>query len=181
MKFGCPHCGNNIEAGPDWYGQATTCPHCAEGFEVPDPSESLSAPGAGSNPAASSPQIHNPTLRPALNRSKPDASYNPARLVEITELARTSLTYGIISFFCFGVILAPIAIFRAKKALGMIAYYQIGYKHLGRAKAGYTIGIISLILAILAIITKIYLLAKGYHPSDLKLGCLLFPRDQVFT
>ncbi len=68
--------------------------------------------------------------------------------------ASTALTYSIISIFCFGFILGPLAIAKGVKALNMI---QMDPEHKGRGKAiaGITIGSISTLLNILGFIARI--------------------------
>jgi hypothetical protein len=72
-------------------------------------------------------------------------------LGEISSQATASLVIGIISFFCFGIILAPFAIYRGSKALRLIQQYNIGHQHSGTANAGKIIGIVSLALNVIGL------------------------------
>ena len=52
FKFACPHCGQHLEAEPDWVGMVVECPTCSKALTVPQPPSATSAaPGA---PIASS-------------------------------------------------------------------------------------------------------------------------------
>ena len=77
---------------------------------------------------------------------------DPAIEKEIKSQAMTSLVVGILSFFCFGIILAPFAIYRGSKAKKLIETHNMGHEHRGIAQAGTIIGWISLVLAILTIL-----------------------------
>tara|TARA_R110002096_G_scaffold91625_21_gene207380 strand:- start:2346 stop:3179 length:834 start_codon:yes stop_codon:yes gene_type:complete len=37
MKFSCPECETKIEAGPEWFGLDTQCPHCQHPIHIPKP------------------------------------------------------------------------------------------------------------------------------------------------
>ena len=38
FKFACPHCGQSLEAEPDWAGMECECPECGKTLTVPEPS-----------------------------------------------------------------------------------------------------------------------------------------------
>ncbi len=42
FKFACPHCGQHLEAEPDWEGMESECPECGETLTVPPPPPVLS-------------------------------------------------------------------------------------------------------------------------------------------
>ncbi len=67
--------------------------------------------------------------------------------------AMGSLIIGIISFFivCFGIILAPVAIYHGGKVLKLIEHYNVGHRHAGTAKVGKIVGIISLALNLIGL------------------------------
>ncbi len=104
------------------------------------------------NPFGGAPQ--NPYQAPATS-GKPgaygQAGANPGLEKEISAQAVGSLVVGIISLFCFGIILAPFAIYRGKKAMTLIDSFQVGHQHRGTAMAGFVIGIISLVFNVLLV------------------------------
>lgn len=68
--------------------------------------------------------------------------------------AKEALTYAIVSIFCFGIILAPIALVKAGKAKKMIAMNpRLGGS--GKVTAAYIIAIISLCLWVLGLVARI--------------------------
>jgi len=67
--------------------------------------------------------------------------------------AGESLTYAIIGIFCFGIILEPIAIFKALKAKKMIGLNP-RLSGSGKATAALIIGIVSLILWVIGMIAQ---------------------------
>lgn len=104
------------------------------------------------NPFGNNPQNPNPYNAPMQSGPggmNPETQYI---LKEIASQAKASLVVGIISFFCFGIILAPFAIYRGSKAQSMIRQYNIGHEHQGTAQAGKIIGIIVLVLNIAGLI-----------------------------
>ena len=111
------------------------------------------------NPFGENPQNPNPynapmqAGQPGLN---PEAQFV---LKEIAAQAKASLVVGIISFFCFGIILAPFAIYRGFKAQSMIRQYNLGHEHAGTAQAGKIIGIIVLVLNVGVILFYALLIA----------------------
>lgn len=54
MKFKCTHCHGSISAGPEWFGQSTTCPHCGGEIRVPN---TETAPLVGGPPLSALPQL----------------------------------------------------------------------------------------------------------------------------
>ena len=44
FKFACPHCGQHLEAEPDWAGMEVECPTCGKAITVPDPQQSTHLP-----------------------------------------------------------------------------------------------------------------------------------------
>ncbi|MEZ6136505.1 MAG: DUF4190 domain-containing protein [Pirellulaceae bacterium] len=82
----------------------------------------------------------------------PPTGGDPKLLGEIKSQATTALVVGIISLFCFGIILAPFAIYRGNKAKKLIDQSGIGQEHRGLAQAGFIIGIIALVLNIIGIL-----------------------------
>ena len=40
FKFACPHCGQHLEAEPDWVGMEVECPSCGKAIIVPQPQPS---------------------------------------------------------------------------------------------------------------------------------------------
>jgi hypothetical protein len=72
---------------------------------------------------------------------------------EIKE-ANDALIYSIIGIFCFGIILGPIAISKASKALNTIKA-DPGYTGKGKATAGLVIGIIDVVFWLLALIFRL--------------------------
>lgn len=43
FKFACPHCGQHLEAEPDWVGMEVECPTCGKAITVPHPPSATSA------------------------------------------------------------------------------------------------------------------------------------------
>jgi hypothetical protein len=75
--------------------------------------------------------------------------------------AGEALTYAIISLFCFGIILGPVAISKAMKAKKMIALNP-RLSGSGKASAGLIIGIIATILWVLGMISKFAALGQSH-------------------
>jgi len=74
--------------------------------------------------------------------------------------AGEALTYAIVSIFCFGIILAPIALVKASKAQKMI---DLNPRLTGSGKitAARIIAIVALILWVLSIIVRVGAIARG--------------------
>ncbi len=68
--------------------------------------------------------------------------------------ANDALIYSIIGFFCFGVVLGPIAISKANKALNLIKS-DPGYTGKGKAQAGLIIGIIDIVFWVFGLIINL--------------------------
>jgi hypothetical protein len=68
--------------------------------------------------------------------------------------ASEALTYAIVSLFCFGIILGPIAISKASKARKMIALNP-RLTGSGKTTAAMVIGIVAIILWLLSIVIKV--------------------------
>lgn len=81
----------------------------------------------------------------------------PGKLEAIKQ-AKNALTMGIIGFFCFGIILGPLAIVNARKAKNVLVPGDEGY---GNAQAGEIIGWIVTALYIIAIIYNVINAASG--------------------
>ncbi len=64
------------------------------------------------------------------------------------------MIYSIIGIFCFGIILGPIAISKASKALNTIKS-DPGYTGKGKATAGLIIGIFDVVFWLLALIINL--------------------------
>ena len=70
--------------------------------------------------------------------------------------ATGGLVCSIISLFCFGIILAPIGIILSKQAMN-------AGNTSGKAKAGFIIGIVSLVIYVLIIIAYIAVFVMASH------------------
>ncbi len=46
FKFACPHCGQHLEAEPDWAGMEVECPTCGKAITVPEPAGRQLSPAA---------------------------------------------------------------------------------------------------------------------------------------
>jgi len=68
--------------------------------------------------------------------------------------AGDALTYAIISLFCFGIILGPIAISKAMKAKKMMNLNP-NLTGSGKANAALVIGIVGLLLWLIGIVTRV--------------------------
>jgi hypothetical protein len=66
----------------------------------------------------------------------------------------TVLVLGILSLFCFGIILGPIAIALGKSALNEIDANPAAYSNRGMVLAGFVLGIVGLIGSILLILVQ---------------------------
>lgn len=69
--------------------------------------------------------------------------------------ATTVLVLGILSFFCFGIILGPIAIVLGSSALKEIDANPGGYTNRGTVKAGFVCGIVGTALSVVGILLLI--------------------------
>ena len=76
--------------------------------------------------------------------------------------ANEALTLAIISLFCFGIILGPLAISKAQKAKKMIALNP-KLAGSGKATAAIIIGIVSFILCALLIVSRISNAGRRLH------------------
>ena len=90
--------------------------------------------------------------------SKPMQLGNPL-LQQGAKDASSALTMSIIGLFCFGIILEPIAIYRAGKAMKVLSPGDDGY---GKAQAAQIIGWIGLVLYIIAIIYNLSVAGSSY-------------------
>gem|GEM_PF-1206483 len=81
--------------------------------------------------------------------SKTTAPVRLEILKEISTQANASLLWSVVGIFCMGVILGPMSIYRANRALHLIMWHDIGHGHRWKAHAGYVIGIFALIASIL--------------------------------
>ena len=74
---------------------------------------------------------------------------------------------GILSFFCFGVILGPIAYIQGTKALQTLDTYGDPTNVRGQVNAGRICGLIGGILSVIVIIARIVIFATalGQHTS----------------
>jgi|SRR5690349_10457273 len=68
--------------------------------------------------------------------------------------ASEALTYAIVGLFCFGIILEPVALFKANKAKQMIAMNP-RLTGSGKVTAAYIIAIIGLVLWVLGVIYQV--------------------------
>ncbi len=75
--------------------------------------------------------------------------------------ANEALTYAIVGLFCFGIILEPMAIFKALKAKKMIETNP-QLTGSGKATAALIIGIIGIVLWVLGMITQLAAMGSGY-------------------
>ncbi len=74
--------------------------------------------------------------------------------------AKEALTYAILSLFCFGIILGPVAIVKAAKAKKQIAQNP-QMTGSGKATAATIIGIVALVLWLLGMISRFSTAAQG--------------------
>ena len=51
FKFVCPHCGQPLEAEPDWAGMECECPECGKALTVPQPAGGRLSPAAADQDA----------------------------------------------------------------------------------------------------------------------------------
>jgi hypothetical protein len=126
----CPKCGAvNLQ-------EATNCRGCGVNLEwaMEHPQEEWRDQAAAMPPA------------PALDEHIED---------EIKKLARGALINAIVGIFLFGIILGPLALWRANKAIRLIQEHGIGQEHEGRAKAAQVIAVIALCLWALLVILQL--------------------------
>jgi hypothetical protein len=75
---------------------------------------------------------------------------------EIKKHAKGALTSAIIGIFFFGIILEPVALNRASKALRLIREHNTGQEHEGKAKAAQIIAVIALCLWLLVCAISVF-------------------------
>ena len=90
--------------------------------------------------------------------NKPMQLGNP-QLLQAAKDASSALTMSIIGLFCFGIILEPIAIYKAGKAKNLLGPMDDGY---GKAQAAQIIGWIGLVLYIIIIIYNLSAVGSSY-------------------
>jgi len=136
IKFECEHCSQSLEADDDMAGEYIPCPHCERLIGIPK----MSLPPAVTAPAVSAPPV-------------PRAVTMPPKAPQTSGLAIASMVVGILSlvggWMCCGVIIPIVAI-----VMGHIAFSQIQRSPetmtgKGMAIAGFTIGYVALLLAII--------------------------------
>jgi len=110
-----------------------TCPFCAEKIKK----SAVKCRFCG--------QVLDQSLKATLEAGQPKG--------EVKE-ANDALIYSIIGIFCFGIILGPIAISKASKALNIIKA-DPGYTGKGKATAGLVIGIIDLVFWLFGLIINL--------------------------
>lgn len=79
ITFACPHCGIQLSATDEMFGQVTACPGCGQQFQIPQPAPAQPPPGAplaprmAPTPARPAPgRAHGRTRQPAsLSRQAP--------------------------------------------------------------------------------------------------------------
>ena len=102
-----------------------------------------------------------PPVWPPPPGSQPPYGTPPATPVNATSI----LVMGILSLFCFGVILGPIAYLQGTKALQTLDAYGDPTNVRGQVSAGRICGLIGGILAVIIIIGRIamFVVAMGHH------------------
>lgn len=113
----------------------------------------------GNGPYGFGPQ-QNPYAPPQAGGPPPGGPYNNFGGMEAPG-AKQALIYGIVSFFCCGILLGPIAIMKAneaKRAIAMDPSLTGG----GMATAGMILGIVSLILNVLGILARLTLMSRHF-------------------
>jgi hypothetical protein len=107
----------------------------------PGPGGYYGAPGGYGQYASANPAAFNPALGQIEQ--------------EISSQATASVVVGILSFFCFGIFLGPMAIYRGSKALRLINQYNIGHENAGKANAGRIIGIVSTVINVISLLISV--------------------------
>ncbi len=171
IELRCPACEKLLRVPTDAAGKRAKCPACQATVQIPYPAEEreppLDAPAdipsaassGAATPAASAPPY--PAGPQGDDRSPAEVAARNLLEKEISSQATTSLVVGIISFFCFGIILAPFAIYRGHKALRLIAEHGVGQRYSGTANAGKVIGIVSLCLNVGVVLLWMLLVCGG--------------------
>ena len=68
-KFACPHCGQHLEAEPDWAGMECECPGCGKALTVPQPAGGRLSPAAAEQDAT--PDTAHEDTRPPASPAPP--------------------------------------------------------------------------------------------------------------
>ena len=102
-----------------------------------------------------------PPAWPPPPGSQPPYGAPPPAPVNATSI----LVMGILSFFCFGVILGPIAYIQGTKALQTLDTYGDPTNERGKVAAGRICGLIGGILAVIVIVTRIimFVVSAGHQ------------------
>jgi hypothetical protein len=71
---------------------------------------------------------------------------------QIKWYARNALSAAVIGIVAFGIILEPVAFYRAHKAIRMVQEYEEGHEHLSKAKAAQIIAVVGFLAWLLLIV-----------------------------
>jgi hypothetical protein len=162
----CPQCGTRLDLSAFRPGQTVACP-CGVHITVPPPSPGPGvppppgmgpagpwpspSPGMPGRPGAQAPPPY--SAPPPVGYQTPPYAYATVPCKE----ANDALTMAIIGFFCFGIILGPLAIAKASKAKKMI---QADPRLTGEGKATAAV-VIGIIVTILSLFWILDFAAKG--------------------
>jgi len=156
----CTQCGTDLDVSSFAPGQIVACPCGAQLTVPPRPLQATQPPPPASQVGAQPPPPQAgayPTPPNVPPMGPPAPPYQQARAT--CKEANLALIFGIISIFCFSIILGPIAIALGSKAKKILATNP----HLagsGKATAGLVIGIITTILGAIWLIVLIASLAS---------------------
>jgi DNA-directed RNA polymerase subunit RPC12/RpoP len=157
----CSRCGTQLDLSAFATGQTVAC-QCGTQLIVPPPPVQAAQPIQQQQPGPppgqpwrQPPPGAPPNIPPV---SPPMPPYPQAR--QKCKEAGEALTYAIISIFCLGVILGPVAIVKANRAQ-RIMQANPSLDGSGKATAAKVIGIITTILGAIGIIRIVAMLATG--------------------
>ncbi len=150
LQFTCPHCRTKQTAPESAAGSTHTCTACGGTFNLAQPP---AASPITPEPAPRRRGDYEDEPEPAPRRRRRDDDDDYDRPPLLPHRGGSILAMGIIAFFCFGIILGPIAWIQGSNDLRAMREGRMDRSGEGQTRAGMICGIIATVLAIIVIVT----------------------------